>query len=368
MAKIFNANIEEFEIIDTIVDYLDDNDINSLIDSNVVLRFQFRPNKANKKKIDRSIIDEKIKQVYKKDITLKREIVKRWNFNIASTQSEVRKAKDIDKYIQSIIDENIPLEIFENCTILWKESDKELNKRGDNLYEEYKRAFEEESSEIMNSINEIEEEVSLEMDNNIMNTSVGEFIKKVTTSSMELENLKRKLEDKEKENRELQKALESVTNNQDLKKEIKVLNKKLGEIQSEVINKNTILIKEINELKKENKELMNNVKSITVLLSKFNIEDISKALIKNITDVQTNMNNSLKGGIIESINKNIDHSFKNLEEKINNIANDIQIDEKKETIIAIPEKKKDEIKYQKTETYEDSTGLAEILKGLDTIL
>lgn len=355
MAKIFNANIEEFEIIDKIVDYLDDNDINSLIDSNVVLRFQFRANKANKKKIDRSIIDKKIKQVYKKEITLKREIVKIWNFNIALTQSEIRKAKDIDKYIQSIIDENIPLEIFENCTILWKESDKELNKRGDNLYEEYKRAFEEQSSEIMNSINEIEEEVSLEMDNNIMNTSISEFIKKV----MELENLKRKLEDKEKENRELQKALESVTNNQDFKKEIKVLNKKLGEIQSEVINKNTILIKEINELKKENKELMNNIKNITNLLSKFNIEDISKVLIKNITDVQTNMNNSLKGGIIESINKNIDHSFKNLEEKINNMANE------KETIIAAPENKEIQIKYQTTETDEESTGLAEILKGLD---
>lgn len=359
MAKIFNTNIEDFEIIDTIIDYLDDNDINDLIDSNIVLRFQFRP---NKKKIDRSIINQKIKQIYKKDITLKREIVNTWNFNIVSTQSEVRKAKDIDKYIQNIVDKNISLEIFENCTILWKESDKELNKRGDNLYEEYKRAFEEESNEIMHLINGIEEEVSLEMDNDIMNTSIGEFIKKITTSTIELENLKKKLDDKEKENKELYKSLESVTNNKDLKKEIKILNKKLVEIQSEVINKNIILIKEINELKEENKNLINNIKNIIDFFNKFNVEDISKSLMKNIIDVQTNMNNSLKGGIIESINKNIDNRFKNLEEKINNMANE------KETIIATPENKENEIKHPITETYEEGTGLAKILEELDTIL
>lgn len=365
MARIFNAKVEEFEIIDTIIEYLDDTDINRLIDSNIVLRFRFKANKANKKKLNRTITDEKIKQVYKNDITLKHEIIKTWSFNVSLTQSTMKKTKSVDKHIKEIVKDNIPLDMFEYCTILWKSSNEDLNKKGDYLYEEFKKALEVQYNKKSESSNEIEDWVDIEMDNNSMNTSISEFIQNVSAITAELQNVKKELEDKRAENKKLKESLEIVIDNRELKKEIKMLNKKLMEVQGEVGNKNSLLVKELNEVRKENQELEKEIKNITKSLSKFNIESLSKVLIKNIIDAQTDINNSLKGGIIESVNKKIDNGLKSLEGKMNTIPKEIQIEE---PIISIPEKKKPEIKTPKVEESTNSNGLADILKGLSTSL
>lgn len=368
MKRYFNSYMDEFEIINTIIEYLDDSDIDSLINSNIMLRFHLKTNKSNINKIDRSLINDKIQQLHKQDTVLRRQIVKYWNLYLVTVQNRLKSITDIDVHLQNIVKNEEPIEIFKYCTALWKDTDSELNKKGDDLYGHYLSSLLEDDSEIIDCDNKTKKSEVIDMDNNITNASIGEFLQKVSTVTLELDNVKKQLEDTKLENKKLKENLEKIIDNRDLKKEIKTLNKKLTDIKGEIEAKNNSLLNELNNAIKENEQLKNEIKNISEYLNKFNVDSLSKTLTKNLIDAQTNMNNSLKGGIIENINKCIENHFKNIEEKLTHEATIINT--KEETTTMLNDKSNNntpEVKPSKT-NIPSNNGLANILKDLDAIL
>ena len=105
-----------------------------------------------------------------------------------------------------------------------------------------------------------------------------------------------------------------------LKKEIKALTRSINEVKNDLKEKNSRLIDEIDEVKKENIILSKAINEISGVLHNFN----SNLIIKEIVERQNNINNSLKGNLIESMQKNLESLFKELEKKIDEKMKNIQ--------------------------------------------
>ena len=311
MKKIFKTKIEDFEIIDIIIETLEDNKLKELINVNAFLKHMCKKEDSKRFRFVRSVAEEKIKQLYKKDSTLRKRILQLWDM----------ECKEQNKFVDSI---DSPVEIvnqevelgglingFKYCTILWQKSDKDFNEFGDIMFKEYKVQKSKKNKESIEGIN---------MNNDIMSLSLGECIQALMKSEKEIEEMKGSIEDKDKEIKELKRELSSVIDNRELKKEIKALTRSINEVKNDLKEKNSRLIDEIDEVKKENIILSKAINEISGVLHNFN----SNLIIKEIVERQNNINNSLKGNLIESMQKNLESLFKELEKKIDEQMKNIQ--------------------------------------------
>ena len=91
-----------------------------------------------------------------------------------------------------------------------------------------------------------------------------------------------------------------------------LLSKKINEVDLRIKDENEKLNIEICELKKDNLELRKKLDTIDKNLSSINMN----TLIKTLSESQNDFNNTLKGGLVEVIQKNMETVLLGLEERL----------------------------------------------------
>ena len=316
MRKMFNTDIDDFEIIDLIIDNIGEDSLQMLVEENVLLKHKCKVGNCKKFKFNEKVVLEQTKILYRKDLKLRKSIMKLWNIRVKHENKKINSIKEINELKELIGNIKIFDCMFNYCTILWQKDDEEFNRYADELFEVYneKKQSEEEDGKIEQvSFNFTEGEVNV--DEKIISLSLGECIQTIASSKKEIEEKSLQLKKQEEEIKELKNSLGMVIDNRDLKKEIKSLTRKINEVQSNIKEENEKLKLDLLELKKENLELKKIISSIE---KKINAYD-SNMIVKQVTESQTNISNILKGGIVENLTKNIEGLFLNFEQKLKDI-------------------------------------------------
>lgn len=304
MGKIFKTAVEDFEIIDIIIELLEDSDLKQLINENAFLKHMCKKDDSKRFRFVRNVAEEKIRQLYKKDTILRKKILLLWEVECNEQNKFINSIDSPEKIIDQEPELGGLVNGFKYCTILWQKNNKEFNDFGDRMFKEYKVQKSKKNKQSIEGIN---------MNNDIMSLSLGECIQALMKSEKEIKEMKANMEVKDKEIIDLKNELSSVIDNRELKKEIKVLTRSINEVKNDFKEKNLKLVDEINEVRKENIAFRKSINEISGVLGDFN----SNLIIKEIIESQNNINNSLKGSIIESTQKNIELLFKEFEKKLN---------------------------------------------------
>ena len=303
MKKIFKTKIEDFEIIDIIIETLEDNALKQLINENAFLKHMCKKEDSKRFRFIRSIVEEKTKQLYKKDSTLRKRILSLWEIECMDENKFVDSIVSPDEIIDQGPEAGGLITGFKYCTVLWQKNNKEFNDFGDIMFKAYKLEKSKKNKESIEGI---------DVNSDIMSLSLGECIQALMKSEKQIEEMKNNIDEKNKEIKELKNELSSVIDNRELKKEIKALTRSMNEMKGDFKDKNFKLITEIDEIKKENITLKKTINEICGALSNFN----SSLIVKEIIENQNNINNSLKGTLVESTQRNIEMLLKEFEKKI----------------------------------------------------
>ena len=305
MKKIFITNIDDFEIFDLMIEYFQDDRLRLIIEKNPLLKFACIPTNGKRFRFNRDIVKEKVKEFVRKDKKIRISLLKVWEKTVVNQIKEIDLLSNTEDIHEKLSEGKTAEYIFKSCTILWQKSKLDLNKCGDKLYEIYKEKINEFNDSKVN----IEE---TGMNNDIMSLTLGECIQDLVNAKKEIIDLNDKIKKKEEEAEKLKSNFNSIIDNRDLKKEIKLLSKKINEVDLRIKDENEKLNIEICELKKDNLELRKKLDTIDKNLSSINMN----TLIKTLSESQNDFNNTLKGGLVEVIQKNMETVLLGLEERL----------------------------------------------------
>ncbi|MBX9184570.1 hypothetical protein [Clostridium sp. K04] len=331
MKKIFKTNIDDFEILDLIIEYFQDDNLRLIIDENPLLKFSCIPEGGKRFRFNRDVVEVKVKEFIRKDRKIRISLLKMWEKIVVNEIKEIDFILTTEDMYTKLSKGKTSKYIFRSCTILWQKNKLDLNKCGDKLYEIYKEKINSQNEEFNDSQAKIEE---IGMNNDIMSLTLGECIQELVNAKKEIIELNEKVKEKENESQKLKSNLDSIIDNRDLKKEIKFLSKRINEVDLLIKEENEKLNTELCEIKKENVELRKKIEAIDKSISSINMN----TLIKTLSESQNNFNNTLKGGLVEIIQKNMEivllgleeRLLKKLEEKDNKYNNTPSIEVKEE--------------------------------------
>ena len=318
MKKIFKTSIDDLEILEHIIEYIDENYLKLILEQNLILRHHCNADNLKKYRFNREIVENKTIELCKKNIDLRGKILILWGKRLSNTTKCVENAEDVNVIIDKLKKKSSLEQVFEYCTVLWQKNDEKDNLAGDDLYELYK---EKKGKEVLDKDINLEVEDKEEINMDIMSISLGECIQSITKAKSEQEDTKVQLLAKEKEVEELKSKLHLIIDNRELKKEIKVLARNISEIEKTFKEESNQLRKDISAYKKENESLKSGIEDIYKVVKQFKVDNIVKMLIEN----QNQINNSLKGSIIESVQKNNEAYLKIMEDRITERINEIEV-------------------------------------------
>ena len=304
MNKIYKTTIEDNEIIDVIIDELSEVQFKKLINRSIIFKHKCGITPNSKVTIHMDTIRSIAKDLYKSNVQFKKIVVELWNKHSA----EIKKTRVGKKNLKQLIEKNLELkkriDLLEYVVLCWNDESEEINELGDKGFELYKSIREEN-----NEKNEEEKKEESKMDKNFMDLSIGEVLKIIEENENNNESLKKELEEKEKENKKLKESLLNAVDNKDLRKEISAIKNTLKSFDKLVNDKEQELKKEIDELKK-------NASEITSLLVQMNKKIDLDYTARKIIEKQKESNNTLKGGIVDILDKKIISLISSMEDKV----------------------------------------------------
>lgn len=308
---IFKSKFSQNEIYDDIIKKITNNELENIVKGSFQLRSKYGALDIKKFRFDKEKCLQVLLDGYKTnkvvkdavtDICLKKIKDNKDIFNIYKTVEELR---EYEKTRSNTID------TIMFCTGLWASDDKEKNELGDEIYTKYKERissaykedekvdtedFQFEDFEIQEGIGEVDDMKNHKKD--IMSMNLYECIETLSTYKEKIENLEKKLEEKDNEIAALKEKAKSNLNNS-LKKHLKSIDKNIIEGFNNLKEENINLNKVIEDLKKQNdllsKEFVKQFKDMAKTSTNDNIKELKKILIET--------QNTINGALIEDNKK-----------------------------------------------------------------
>ncbi|MDO5516989.1 MAG: hypothetical protein Q4F66_05495 [Clostridium sp.] len=326
MSKIYKTQIEDDEILKIITDLIPRDKLTDLLDKNLLYKHKCGVSSSKNKTIHIDKLRKNAFELSSVNITFRKTIIEIWDKYCTSNKKNYGTSQDIKTIISKKIEVKQITNLFECITLCWREESEELNNLGDQGYEVYKKFQDESVSDDSDNIDDFDKSENsnikekITMDKDFMKLSIGEALELISKSNTENEQIKKSLEEKEKEIKELRNTLNEAVENKAVKKELTSAKNAIKAVEKEFKEENQVLKKEIAELKKMNEQMLN---LLTSMNKKIEETDINY-MMKNVIEKQKENNNALKGSIVDSIKKNIEGIMNESEVRITaGISNNI---------------------------------------------
>lgn len=328
MKGIFRTRIDEIEIIKQVLEYSNLIDFSALIEKDIYYRYKCKMVDLNNKKIEEKDYSKIAIEHSSKNVKFRRHILEKWAMMISDIVPKIEDADELNEEIRSHKEENnyTKENKFLFICYLWLKDNEKYNNEGDELYKLYKKStdfhcdsfqmrkdetidhknlkLEYKGADKMSLFNEKEKQGGTSMDFNVkddlMTLSIGELINVVISSKEDEVRLRSELVEKDKEIAKMKKQLDLMLDNRALKKELKISNKNVLELQSAIKKENEMLIGKVMELKKDNKQLLESIDKTKEYIK----ENVTNEIRREIKSKQGDMTNLLKSIVPEAINKN----------------------------------------------------------------
>lgn len=340
MKMIFKTQVDERRLVKEILEYSYLIDFQNLLKKSIPYRYKCKMANLNNLKVQEKKYATIALEHSSKDIKFGKYILEEWAMIVTRIVPKIEDKDKLDEQIKSHKEENdyTKEKKFLFICYLWLKDKDKYNKIGDELYKLYKQLpkvhcenlqedkdeticnknfkFKDKSDEIisMNIVDENYQSTNLgdkkeekrkfsmvvNVKENLMNLSIGELINIVVKSNEEEVRLRAELMEKDKEMDRLKKQLNTMLDKRELKKELKTHNKNMLEIVSAAKKENEVLTEKIIELKKDNKQLLECIHKTKEYIR----ENVTTEIRRDIKNKQTDINNLLKGIVLEAINKN----------------------------------------------------------------